>query len=64
MKIKTLVSYITLASLLFASTAFAGSKATITMQSFGKTKEGVDTALYSLTNANGLKQISPIMVAL
>lgn len=55
MNIKSLISKITLVSLLFASAAFAGSKAKITMQSFGKTKDGVDTSLYTLTNANGVK---------
>jgi aldose 1-epimerase len=55
MKFKSLITHITLASLVFASAAFAGSKATITMQSFGKTKNGVDTSLFTLTNANGVK---------
>ena len=37
------------------TTAFAANKATITMQFFGKTKDGTDTTLYTLTNANGIK---------
>ncbi len=55
MKIKSLLSRVTLTLVIFSGSAFGGSKATITMQSFGQTKDGVDTALYTLTNANDLK---------
>ena len=55
MNMKSLIFHIALASGLLTGAAFGASKATITMQSFGKTKEGVDTALYTLTNANGVK---------
>jgi aldose 1-epimerase len=49
------ISLFLLLSLILTSIAFGGQKATITMQSFGKTKDGVDTSLYTLTNANGVK---------
>ena len=55
MKNYTEALQIFIALILFSTTAFGASKATITMQSFGKTKEGTDTALYTLTNANGVK---------
>lgn len=54
MKIKFLFSFLTTLAFCTA-TAFAANKATITMQSFGKTKDGTDTQLYTLTNANGVK---------
>ena len=55
MKINSLLFHLTLTLVIFSGLAFGGSKATITMQSFGQTRDGVDTALYILTNANGLK---------
>ena len=54
MNLKNFLSLIA-AFVLTWTTAVAGNKATITMQSFGKTKDGTDTTLYTLTNANGIK---------
>lgn len=55
MNIQFKISLLILAATLATGMAFGGSKATITMQSFGKTKDGTDTSLYTLTNANGVK---------
>lgn len=52
---KSLIYRIALTVMLCTSATFGAGKATISMQSFGKTKEGVDTTLYTLTNANGVK---------
>ena len=54
MKLRSLFSIFAVFALI-GTTTFAGNKATITMQSFGKTKDGTDTTLYTLTNANGIK---------
>mgnify|MGYP002031451499 CR=1 FL=1 len=55
MKIRPLIILISIVSMSFAAASFAASKATINMQSFGKTKDGTDTTIYSLKNANGVK---------
>ena len=51
---KSLLIGLLTASLAIAGTAIAGSKATVTVSSFGKTQDGKAVHLYTLKNRNGL----------
>lgn len=51
----SLIYRLALAAFFYTSVACGANKSTVSMQSFGKTKDGTDTALYTLTNAHGVK---------